>query len=141
MPVSSALGPVDIWQHYKISTFLQGSTQRPSVLKIIKRNLAIALETQVQKIEVLGDYRGRATRKSQRESKFSRAEVVELEDKIFGQMCLVAPDDPSNSNVSHTKFMTTRRYGEWFIAQIDLTTHEALIETTRGILKSQSRSD
>ena len=36
---------------------------------------------------------------------FGAAKVVEFEDKVFGEVGLVTPDDPANASVDKAKFM------------------------------------
>lgn len=62
----------------------------------------------MQEVEVLSNNRSGWSREVERERVLDRAEVVKFKDEILGQVGFVAKDDPTNSDISEPKFMTTR---------------------------------
>jgi hypothetical protein len=99
---------MNIAQNIKISAFFQRPTQQPRILEIIKGDPAVAFEAQVQQVEILCDDGCSGTRKVKRERVFDGSQIVELEDKVLGEMGFVAPDDPSNTDVYKTELVATR---------------------------------
>ena len=60
---SSPNRTMDIAQHSIVAGIFQSTAQKPRVLQIIKGNLAVALETKMQEIEVLSNDRRCRSRK------------------------------------------------------------------------------
>lgn len=93
----------------------------------------------MQKVEVLSNDRSSTARESERKCEFDGTEIVQLKHEILREVGLVTPDDPTDPNIAQAKLMPPRRTLRVVIREME-TTHEVLMETTRGILKSQSKS-
>ena len=59
----------------------------------------------MQKIEILRNDGGCGTGEVERKGIFNRTEVVELENEVFREVFLGAPDNPTNTNVGETEFV------------------------------------
>jgi hypothetical protein len=60
----------------------------------------------MNKVEVLYDDWRSGARKVEREGVLNRTEIMEFKNEIFGKMGLVAPEDPTNTNISQSKLVT-----------------------------------
>lgn len=65
---------------------------------------------------------------------------MQLENKVFGKVCLVSPDNPSNTYIAQPKLVTTSSHNNLTMDTADnkTGTYDALMETTLGSLKSHS---
>ena len=93
-----------------ISGFLQSPTEDSRVLHIGKTDNTISLEAEMEEIEILRNNRCCGTGEVQGERIFHRAEVVKLEDEVLGEVGLVSPYDPANSDVAQTEFVAAGRH-------------------------------
>lgn len=98
---------MNVAQNSEVSRFLQSAAEEPGILHICQANGPIPLEAQMEEVEVLRNNRRCWPGKVQRERIFHRTKVVKLENEIFGEMGLVPPNNPTDTNVAQTKFMAT----------------------------------
>lgn len=98
-------GTMHIAQHIIIPALLQRTAQQPRILQIRERNATEALKAQMHEVEVLRDDGRSWAREVEREAVFDGAEVVELEDEVLGQVRLVAPDDPADTDVGEAELV------------------------------------
>lgn len=96
---------MDVAQDGEEAALLQRTAQKPGVLKVRERDIAVALEPKVHEVEVLRDDRVRGARKVERERVLDRAEVVQLEDEVLREELLRAPDDPADTDVRETELV------------------------------------
>lgn len=61
----------------------------------------------MQKVEILCNNGCGRAGEVEGEGVLDGSEIVELEDEIFGEMCLVTPDDPADADVCETELVTT----------------------------------
>lgn len=101
-------GAVDVTEYCKVTALLQGPTEQPCVLQVIKSDAPEALEAEMYEVEVLCDDGMRRTREVQRERVLHGAQVVQFEDEVLGQQRLVAPDNPANTDVRQTELVSGR---------------------------------
>jgi hypothetical protein len=58
--------------------------------------------------KVLRENRRRRTRKVEREGIFDGTKIMELEDEVLGEMGLITPDNPADTDVGEAEFVATR---------------------------------
>lgn len=97
---------VDVTEDLEEAALLERAREQAGVLHVVERDGAVALEAEVQEVEVLRDDRVRWTREVERERVLDRAEVVQLEDEVLREVLLGAPDDPANTDVGKTELVT-----------------------------------
>lgn len=96
---------MNVTQHGEIATSFKGTGEGTCILEVSQSDIAIALETETEEVEILCDDRMRRSREVQRERVFHRTQVMELKDKVFGEILCFAPDNPAHSNVCKTKLV------------------------------------
>lgn len=96
---------MNIAQHSVEPSALESAGKGAGVPHIRKSHVAVALEPEMQEVEVLRDDRVRRTREIERERVLDGAEVVQLKDEVFGEVFLRAPDDPSHTDIGKTEFV------------------------------------
>lgn len=116
----------------------QSPTKKPGIFHVGKGDRAVPFETKVDEVEVLCNDGCGGTGKIKGEGIFNGTKIMQLEDKVLGKVGFVSPDHPPNTNITESKLVS---------AEIELSrkpgfgeqnTHEVLIETTLGSLKSHS---
>ena len=88
--------------------------------------------------EVLGDDRSSGTTEVEGEGIFNRTEIMELENEILREEALRTPDDPTDANWRKTKLVCSIILSIHLQRVISDLRPEVLIDTTLGILKSQT---
>ena len=99
-------GPVDIAKDFEEPAVFQRPTKKTGVLEVVQSNRPVALESEMQEVEVLGDDRVCRAREIERERIFDGAEVVQLEDEVAGKEVLGTPDDPADTDICQSEFVT-----------------------------------
>ena len=84
----------------------QALGQQPGVGEAVLHDGAVAVEAEVDEEEVLGDDLGAGAGEVEGVGFLGAAEVVELEDEVFGQVGLVSPDDPADSCVDESELVS-----------------------------------
>ena len=79
--------------------------QQPGVSETILHDASKAFEAEVDQVVVLGDDLSAGTGEVERVGFFGAAEVVELEDEVFGEIGLVAPNDPADAGIDEAEFV------------------------------------
>jgi hypothetical protein len=132
---------MNIAQHCVIPTLLESTTQEPGIFQVIQGHCTISFETEMNEIEVLRNDRSSWAREVEREGIFDWTKVMQLEDKILGKVGLISPDNPPNAYITQPKLVATRSDKNSTITLMyneNPGTHDALIETTLGSLKSHT---
>lgn len=101
-----ALGAVDVAHALIPPCSFQAFGQQAGVGEAVLHDGAVAVEAEVDEEEVLGDDLGARAGEVEGVGFLGAAEVVELEDEVFGQVGLVPPDDPSDSSVDQAEFVS-----------------------------------
>jgi len=96
------------------SRLLQAFGQHPGIGQAILHDFAIAIEPEMDEVIILHYHLGARPREIKGERLLRAAQVVELEDEILWQICLVTPDDPAQSWGYQTVLMTWSKGSEWF---------------------------
>lgn len=99
---------MDVAEDLEQAAVLQRPAQQPRVLQIVIRDGLVSLKAEMHEVEVLCDDRVGGAREVQRERVLDRAEVVQLEDQVLGQVLLRPPDDPSDTDVRESKLVSGR---------------------------------
>jgi len=99
---------MDVTQDLIISTILQSSAQCAGVLQVLEGDSPISGKPKVEEHEVLSDDGGSRTTEVERERKFNGTEIMDFENEIFWEEMLGTPDDPTDTNLGQTKFMSGR---------------------------------
>lgn len=84
---------------------LQRFTQQPRIAQAVLHDAAIAFETEVDKVVVLGDDLGSRAGEGERVGFLGAAEVVQFKLKVRGEVGFVTPDDPADAGIDKTEFM------------------------------------
>ena len=71
---------MDIAQDFIVSTILEGSAQRTSVLQILEGDRSVPSEPKVDEQEILGEYRSGGTTEVEGERILDGTEIVELKN-------------------------------------------------------------
>ena len=87
---------------------LQRLAQQPRVRHAILHDAPIPRKPQVDEVKVLRDDLRARPRKVQRVRLLRAAEVVQLEDEVFWQLRLVAPDDEADACEAEAKLVPGR---------------------------------
>ena len=74
-------------------------------LRTLRLDFAVALFAEAQEVVVLADDFAAGPREVEREGGHVAAEVVDVEDQLFGKIVLLAPQRPANAQRRETKFM------------------------------------
>lgn len=96
---------MDVTQNLVVSTIVESSAQRASVLQVLEGDRPVPCKPKVEEHEVLSDYRSSRATKVERERIFNGAEIMEFENKVLREEILRAPDDPTDANLSKTKLI------------------------------------
>jgi hypothetical protein len=135
--IMSSNGTVNIAEYCIISSFFQSPTKNPGIFHACKTNLAITFMSKIDEIEVLSDDRGCRSREIQRKRVLYRAEVVKLEYQLLGKVFFISPDNPSDADIAQAKLVATEMVVKTYQPDTYGDTYDVLIDTTRGIPKSQ----
>ena len=101
-----ALLAVDIADASIPSGSLECLGQQSCVTHAAFHDSSVAIEAKVDEVVVLANDLSARSREIQGVALFRATQVVQLKDQMFGKIRLVSPDDPANTRIDKTEFMS-----------------------------------
>ena len=129
---------MDIAQDFVVSTILEGSAQRTSVLQILEGDRPVPSKPKVDEHEILGEYRSGGTTEVERERILDRTEIMELKDEILREEMFRTPDDPTDANLRKAELICSMTLSTQRVRSKEGLRPDVLMDTTLSILKSHS---
>ena len=129
---------MDVAQDFVVSTILEGSAQRTSVLQILEGDCPVPSEPKMDEHKILGEYRSGRTTEVERERILDGTEIMEFENEIFREEVFRTPDDPTNANWRKTELICSMTLSTQRVCLTENLRPDVLMDTTLLILKSHS---